>query len=96
MRKIFVSLLLSLGLVTISGTAAARGNIDIGISFGIPAPVYIGPPAVAYYQPRPVYAVPPVYYAPPPVYYAPAPVYYGPPVVHRRWHGHGRHHHRRW
>jgi hypothetical protein len=90
MRKGIVTLLAAAGLAIASGTAAARTNIDVGISFGIPAPVYVAPPPV--YYPRPVYI------APEPVYYAPAPVYYGPtwvPPGHRRhWHRH--HHHRHW
>jgi PXPV repeat-containing protein len=93
MRKSIATLLAGAALIGLSGTAAAR--VDVGISLGIPAPVY--------YAPRPVYAPPPVYYAPAPVYYAPAPVYYappapvyyGPPAVvyggrgwHRGWNGH--------
>ena len=87
MRKSIVPLLAAAGLAIASGTAAARTNLDVGISFGIPAPVYYAPQPV--YYPRPVYVAPPAYYAPPPVYYS-EPVYYGPP-------GHWRHrHHRNW
>jgi hypothetical protein len=105
MRKGIASLLIGTGLVVLSGTAAARTNVDVGISFGVPAPVYYyapRPPAV--YYPAPAYiAAPPVYIAPAPVYYAPAPVYYGPQVIYRdrgyyRHHGwqgdYGRHGHR--
>ena len=95
MRKTLATLLIGAGLIALSGTAAARSNIDVGISFGYPAPVYVAPPPppVVYY-PRPVYVQPPA------VYYEPAPVYYGPPVYYRR--DHGRHrgwyrdHYRRW
>ena len=86
MRKNIATLLIGAGLLALSGTASARTNFDIGISFGYPAPVYVAPPPVAYY-PRPVYV------QPPPVYYAPAPVYYGAPVYYRpRYHrDNGRH-----
>ena len=93
MRKSIVSLLAGAALVAVSGVAAARTNIDVGISFGIPAPVYVAPPPPVVYYPRPVYVAPP-----PPVYYAPAPVYYGPPVYyrphpgrHRGWYKHHWH-----
>ena len=94
MSKFLATLLIAGSLAAVSGPAAARSNIDVGISFGIPAPVYVAPrPPVAYY-PAPVYAAPPVYVAPAPVYYGP-PRYYGPPVVYhdRGWHrGWYRHH----
>jgi hypothetical protein len=106
MRKGIATLLAGAALIvlpTLSGTAAARPHVDIGISFGIPAPVYVAPRPV--YYPAPVYAAPPVYVAPAPVYYAP-PRYYGPPVVvhdrgwrHHRHHGHrghGGHRGHRW
>jgi hypothetical protein len=87
MRKSIAALLIGTGLLGLAGTAAARTNIDVGIAFGYPAPVYAPPPPVVYY-PRPVYVEPPVYYRPAPVYYGPpAYAYYGP-----RWrHDHGRH-----
>jgi hypothetical protein len=94
MRKSLSALLIGAGLVVLSGTAAARTNIDVGVSFGVPAPVYYAPrPPVTYY-PAPVYAPAPVYVAPAPVYYVPAPAYYGPRVVYRggyyrHYHGHG-------
>lgn len=88
MRNTIVSLLIGTGLAALSGTAAARTNVDVGIFFGIPAPVYAPPPPVVYY-PRPAYV------APPPVYYAPASVYYGaPPVYYEPHHDYG--HHRGW
>jgi len=92
MRKTIATLLAGATLIGLSGTAAAR--VDVGISLGIPAPVYVAPRP--YYAPPPVvYAPPPVYYAPAPVYYNPAPVYYGPPaVVYGR--GYYRGHHRHW
>ncbi|HEX2824735.1 MAG TPA: virulence factor [Burkholderiales bacterium] len=90
MRKTIATLLAGAALIGISGTAAAR--VDVGISLGFPAPVYVAPPPpVVYVPPRPVYVAPPA-----PVYYAPAPVYYGPPaVIYRGGRGWGhRHHHR--
>ena len=97
MRKTIATLLAGAALIAVSGTAAAR--VDVGISLGIPAPVYVAPPPPVVYAP-PVYVPPrPVYYAPPPVYYAPPPVYYGPPAVvyrgggyYRGWHGRGHGH----
>ena len=91
MRKTIAYTLLGLSLAAVSGTAAARPNIDIGISFGIPAPVFVVPrPPIAYY-PAPVYAPPPPVYYGAPVYYGPT--YYDPPVVYRE-RGRHRHHHR--
>ncbi|MGZ5093463.1 MAG: hypothetical protein ACXWCY_15660 [Burkholderiales bacterium] len=98
MRKGIASLLIGAGLVVLSGTAAARTNVDVGISFGVPAPVYYAPRPPAVYYPAPAYvAAPPVYVAPAPVYYGPPPVYYGPRVVYRD-HGYYRRgwHGRRW
>jgi PXPV repeat (3 copies) len=95
MRKAIASLLIGAGLVALSGTAAARTNIDVGFSFGVPAPVYYPQrPPVAYYPPAPYVAPAPVYVAPAPVYVAPAPVYYGPPRYYYRHHAY--HGHRRW
>ncbi len=99
MRKFIASLLIAGGLVALSGAASAHSQIGVGITFGVPAPVYVAPPPppVVYY-PRPVVVAPP-----PPVYVAPAPVYYGPPayypprVIYRDYgwhHGWYRHHHR--
>jgi hypothetical protein len=94
MRKASLILLAGAALISLSGTAAARTNIDVGISFGYPAPVYVAPPPpVAYYP------APPVYAAPAAVYYAPPAYYYGPPVVvrDRGWHRGWRHDHgHRW
>jgi hypothetical protein len=105
MRRILASLVLG-GALAITAGVATAGNVSFGISVGIPAPVYVAPPPVAYYPrpayvapppvayyPRPAYVAPPAVYVAPPVYYAPAPVYYGPPVVYRR--GHDRHHYHR-
>jgi hypothetical protein len=93
MRKRIATLLAGAALIGLSGTAAAR--VDVGISLGFPAPVYVAPqpvyaPPPVYYAPRPVYVAPPA-----PVYYAPAPVYYGPPAVIYRGGGwrHGHRHH---
>jgi hypothetical protein len=74
-------------LAVASGTAAAHGRVNFGISLGVPvAPVYVAP-APVYYAPAPVYYAPRrVYYAPRRVYYAPR--YYAPrPVVvrYRYW-----------
>jgi hypothetical protein len=80
-------------LVGISGTAAARDNVSFSLSLGVPAPVYVAPPAprAYYYEPAPAYYPAPVYYD----YYAPAPavVYYEPRYY--RPHRHHRHH-RHW
>ena len=84
MRKGIVTVLAAAGLAIASGTAAAR--VDVGIHFGIPAPVYVQP-APVYYAPRPVYVPPPVYYGPAPVYYS-EPVYYYPRPHRRHWHRH--------
>ena len=94
MNKRIASLLIGAGLVGLSGAASAHSSIGVGISFGVPAPVYA--PAPVYYAPPPppvAYYPPPAYVAPAPVYYAPAPVYYGP-----RYYGRGyyRGHHRHW
>ncbi|MDB5902562.1 MAG: hypothetical protein JWM26_1440 [Betaproteobacteria bacterium] len=98
MRKASLILLAGAALIALSGTAAARTNIDVGINFGYPAPVYVAPPPPVAYYPAPVYAPAPVYVAPAPVYYAPRP-YYGPPVIvrDRGWHRGWRHDHgHRW
>jgi hypothetical protein len=98
MRKASLILLAGTALIALSGTAAARTNIDVGINFGYPAPVYVAPPPPVAYYPAPVYAPAPVYVAPSPVYYAPR-AYYGPPVVvrDRGWHRGWRHDHgHRW
>lgn len=98
MSKRIATLLAAAGLLALSGTAAARTNIDVGVVFGAPAPVYVAPRPV--YYPAPVYSAPaPVYVQPAPVYYGPPPGYYRPPVVvyDRGWHRGWRHHHRgRW
>lgn len=70
-----------LALAAMSGTASARAFV--GLSIGIPAPVYVAP--------APVYAPPPVYIAPAPVY-APAPPVYGGVVVGGGY-GYGYYHH---
>jgi hypothetical protein len=65
-------------LALMSGTALAHSDIQLGLSFGIPAPVYVAP-APSYYPPPRYYAAPPASYdpPPPPAYYsAPAPAYY--------------------
>ena len=106
MRTRLIALLAGTALAVFGGAATAAPHIDVGISFGIPAPVYAPPQAVYYPAPRVVYG-PPVVYAPPaPVYYGPPRgyVYYGNPGWNRGWgndyrgdryghgngHGHGR------
>ena len=90
MRKGIAYVLIGSALTALSGTAAARTHIDVGISFGIPAPVYVAPRAPLYYSEA--YGPPPVYVVPAPVYYGPS--YYGPPVYrYRGYHHHHRHHH---
>ncbi|GAB3627663.1 hypothetical protein PTE30175_02356 [Pandoraea terrae] len=60
----------AIAVACLSGTASAR--TDVGVYFGIPAPVYAAPPVV--YQEAP----PPVVYEAPPVVYQPvSPPYYG-------------------
>ena len=85
MGKTSATIILAVSLFGIAGSAAAHSQFGVGISLGIPAPVYVAPPPppVAYY-PRPVYVTPPplVYAPPPPAYYGPSyygPTYYGPP-----------------
>jgi hypothetical protein len=81
-------------LALMSGTALAHSDIRFGLSFGIPAPVYVAP-APSYYPPPRYYAAPPASYAPPPppAYYDYAPgysLYYGPSYrqyrERRDWH----------
>lgn len=78
-----LTLICAAGLVAASASTAALAHVDVGVTFGVPAPVYVEPaPAV-------------VYEAPPPAVYAPAPVYYGYGYGGYRdprdWHDHGRH-----
>ncbi len=61
MKKTVAVFLVTLGLAAASGIAAARDHVSIGLSFGVPAPVYVAPP--------PYYYAPPAFYAPPAVYY---------------------------
>jgi len=81
--KLAVGALILLGATLLSpGSALAGSHVDVGIGFGIGAPVYGAP----YYAPPPVYVTPPAYYAPPPVvisppppaYYPSSPTYYPP------------------
>jgi len=80
-------LICTAGLIAACTSTAAFAHVDVGVTFGIPAPVYVEQPPV-------------VYEAPPPAVYAPAPAYYGYGYDYRdeRWrHDHGRHrgwHHR--
>ena len=57
---------------TYAGAASASDRVSFSISFGVPAPIVVHGPAVAY--------APPVIYAPPAVVYAPPP-YYGTRVI---------------
>jgi len=91
MKTTLKALLAVAALLAISGTASARDHVSFGLSIGVPAPVYVAPPA--YYAPPPVvYAQPQAYYAQPQGYYAPpAPVYpypYGYGYRGREWHHH--------
>ncbi|CBJ36712.1 putative signal peptide virulence protein Vrg-6 [Ralstonia solanacearum CMR15] len=56
-----------LGGVALCASTAALAHVDVGVSIGVPAPVYVAPA--------------PVYAPPPPVIYQPAPVYAPAPVV---------------
>lgn len=78
MRR-FSAMLVGVGMLAVSGIAAADpGRADFGFYFGVPAPVYVAPPPVAYY-PQPVHV------AAPPVYAHRAPVHYAPPAeMHHR------------
>ena len=85
-KPIAAALALSIGAVSLVGTAEARhrhhngaGVAAAGI-FGLAAGALIGsalaqPRYYNYYEPAPVYVAPP----PPPVVYQPAPVYYAAP-----------------
>ena len=93
-------LAVGLGMVALSGTAAARDNVSFSITFGVPAPVYAQVHAypyaqpVYYAQPRVVYAQPHVIHAPPRVVYYAAP-HYAPRHRDHRGHG-GRNHQHGW
>ena len=86
MKRVLVLTALGVSLGCASGSALAHA--DIGVFFGVPAPVYAAPPPV-------VYQPPPVVYQAPPVAYAPVPAYgYGYQDEYReerRWHDNGRH-----
>ncbi|MBP0590919.1 hypothetical protein J8I87_14600 [Paraburkholderia sp. LEh10] len=76
-----LTLICAAGLVAACSSTVALAHVDVGVTFGVPAPVYIEQPPV-------------VYEAPPPAVYAPAPVYYGYGYGYRDerwWHDHGRH-----
>jgi hypothetical protein len=89
MKNRLIALSMGLTLAVLSGTAAAHDRVNFGISFGVPAPVYVAPQPV-YYPAPPVYYAPPAVYYRPQVYYAPAP--WGFAVTSRGgWHhGHRR------
>lgn len=53
-------ILLASGLIALAASGAAMAHTDIGISIGVPLPVYVAPPPPVYYRPAPVYAPPPV------------------------------------
>jgi len=75
-------LICAAGLVLAGSSSVALAHVDVGVTFGIPAPVYVEQPPV-------------VYAAPPPAVYAPAPVYYGEGYGYRddrRWHDYDHHH----
>ncbi|MPW17439.1 hypothetical protein GCT13_10980 [Paraburkholderia sp. CNPSo 3157] len=77
------------GFIAVCSSTAASAHVDVGVTFGIPAPVYVEPPPVVYEAPPPV-----MYEAPPPAVYAPSPVYYdyGYGYHGEHWlHDHGRH-----
>ncbi|CAG2148929.1 hypothetical protein [Ralstonia mannitolilytica] len=57
-----------LGGAALCASTAALAHVDVGVSIGVPAPVYVAPA--------------PVYVPPPPVVYRPAPVYAPAPVVY--------------
>ena len=88
-----------LAVAALGATSAAQAHVAVsfgialpGIAIGVPAPVYVTPPAY-YAPPPPVYVQPQAYYAPPQPYYAqPAYVsgYVAPVAVYRTaWVGPG-------
>ena len=91
---------LGLGAAIFATSQVAMAGVSVGLSLGVPAPVYVAP---AYAAPAPVYAAPP---APPVVAYQPVAV--AAPGIYIGWHGdrywdgrrwYGRHEwygHRRW
>ena len=89
MRNRLTILLIGAALAVPSGAALAHGRVGVGISIGVPGPVYVVPPAF-YYPAPPVYYAPADYYGPP-VYYAPAPWGFAARVRgghHRGWRRH--------
>jgi hypothetical protein len=93
MKKSIVAACLFAGAL-MAGPAAHAGDVDVGISIGIPGVIWGGP---AYYPPPP----PRYYYPRPHVVVVPEPVYVRGPgyrygwVEHdhgdRHWKGHGKH-----
>lgn len=53
-------------LLGLSLLLPAAAQARVGFYFGVPGPVWVGPPI---YYPAPVYVPPPVIYAPPPTTY---------------------------
>lgn len=74
------------GAVASLSCTLAMAYVSVGVSVGVPLPVY-GPPAVVYAAP-PVYVAPVPSYAPPPVIYQPAPAYIAPTAsISIGWYG---------
>ncbi|MBV2180106.1 MAG: hypothetical protein KUL86_02600 [Castellaniella sp.] len=74
MKKSIIAAVLLAGALA-AGPAAQAGDVDVGISIGIPGVVWGGP---AYYPP------PPRYYRRPPVVVVPEPVYVPGPGYYRQ------------
>lgn len=91
-------ILIAVGLSALCLSGSAFAHVDIGISLGIPAPVYVAPPVVYEEAPPP----PPVVYDGPPVIYTPGAIVYGDGYPVWRGHRRGWRHwkrdedHRRW
>ncbi len=83
MRRI--AIMLGVGAAAFCLSGAASAHVDLGLYFGLPAPVYEAPPVV--YQ-APVYEPPPVYAPGPVVYWG---GYRHDDDWHRRWHDNGWH-----
>lgn len=91
MKKGIIAIALLAGALA-AGPAAQAGNVDVGISIGIPG-IIVGSPG--YYYPPP----PPPHYHRPPVVVVPQPVYVPGPGYRQGWNDRGhydRHERKHW